>query len=231
MNNSSDDDYNDDDYDDDYDDDNVGRICARLLKDYNKSSLRSRTNYPDNDKDKKKNDMNDATDNHHDKIRVMINNDDDNEHCTIIKKEECTADPSSNNRNMNFSSASTSSYRVDQTTAHPLTPQEHHQHQKTNTKAASNSNTKSSMVAKIISSYCVDQTTAYPLTPQEQHHHQKQIRKQQVIQTLKIVWLQRLIPRDRIDITYNNLWYALLTIGIQNLEKLISICYELGLYH
>ena len=146
MNNSSDDDYDDD----DDDDDNVGRICARLLKDYNKSSLRSRTNYPDTDKDKKKNDMNDATDNHHDKIRVMINNnDDDNEHCTIIKKEECTADPSSNNRNMNFSSASTSSYHVDQTIAHPLTPQEHHQ-------------------------------------------HQKQIRKQQVIQTLKIVWLQRL---------------------------------------
>ena len=77
------------------------------------------------------------------------------------------------------------------------------------------------MVAKIISSYRVDQTTAHPLTPQEQH--QKQIRKQQVIQILKIVWLQRLIPRGCIDITYNDLWYALLTIGIQKLEKLISI--------
>merc|ERR1712238_30197 len=129
----------------------------------------------------KNNDMNDATGKHHDKIRVMINNDDDNEHCTIIKKEECAADPSSNNNNMN-SSAPTSSYRVDQTTTQPLTPQE--QHQKEN---------------------------------------QNQIRKQQVIKTPKIVWLQRLIPRGRIDITYNDLWYALLTIGIQNLEKLISI--------
>merc|ERR1712161_85824 len=181
VNNSSDDDYNNDDCDDDYDDDNVGRICARLLKDYNKSSLRSRMNYPNNDKDKKNNDMNDATDNHHDKIRVMINNDDDNEHCTIIKKEECAAAPSSNNNNMN-SSAPTSSYRVDQTTTQPLTPQE--QHQKEN---------------------------------------QNQIRKQQVIKTPKIVWLQRLIPRGRIDITYNDLWYALLTIGIQYLEKFISI--------
>merc|ERR1712238_449802 len=125
--------------------------------------------------------MNDATDNHHDKIRVMINNDDDNEHCTIIKKEECAADPSSNNNNMN-SSAPTPSYRVDQTTTQPLTPQE--QHQKEN---------------------------------------QNQIRKQQVIKTPKIVWLQRLIPRGRIDITYNDLWYALLTIGIQYLEKFISI--------
>merc|ERR1712238_459238 len=162
-------------------DDNVGRICARSLKDYNKSSLRSRMNYPNNDKDKKNNDMNDATDNHHDKIRVMINNDDDNEHCTIIKKEKCAADPSSNNNNMN-SSAPTPSYRVDQTTTQPLTPQE--QHQKEN---------------------------------------QNQIRKQQVIKTPKIVWLQRLIPRGRIDITYNDLWYALLTIGIQYLEKFISI--------
>merc|ERR1712238_522888 len=129
-NNSSGDDYTDDDYDDDYDDDNIGRICARLLKDYNKSSLRSRMNYPNNDKDKTNNNMN--------------------------------------------SSAPTSSYRVDQTTAQPLSPQE--QHQKEN---------------------------------------QNQIRKQQVIKTPKIVWLQRLIPRGRIDITYNDLWYALLTIGIQ----------------